>query len=84
MPNRLNPHLLKGLAGLSEDLLESYGDSWDYADEGGVYHYQYKVPMIFADMHDEIFSLFDICYDKIGSTENPNQTCSCSNWTCFK
>ena len=23
------------LAGLSEDLLESYGDSWGFADEGG-------------------------------------------------
>ena len=36
MPNRLTPHLLKGLAGLSEGLLESYGDSWGFADEGGV------------------------------------------------
>ena len=34
MPNRLTPHLLTELAGLSEDLLESYGDSWGFADEG--------------------------------------------------
>ena len=33
MPNRLTPHLLTELAGLSEDLLESYGDSWGFADE---------------------------------------------------
>ena len=42
MPNRLTPHLLKGLAGLSEDLLESYGDSWGFADEGGVHHFNIK------------------------------------------
>ena len=36
MPNRLTPHLLKGLAGLSEGLLESYGDSWGFVDEVGV------------------------------------------------
>ena len=34
MPNRLTPHLLMGLADLSEDLLESHGDSWGFADEG--------------------------------------------------
>ena len=34
IPNRLTPHLLTELAGLSEDLLESYGDSWGFADEG--------------------------------------------------
>ena len=34
MPNRLTPHLLTELAGLSEDLLESYGDSLGFADEG--------------------------------------------------
>ena len=34
MPNRLTPHLLKEIAGLSEDLLESYGDSWGFVDEG--------------------------------------------------
>ena len=33
MPNRLTPHLLKELAGLSEGLLESYGDSWGFVDE---------------------------------------------------
>ena len=33
MTNRLIPHLLTELAGLSEDLLESYGDSWSFADE---------------------------------------------------
>ena len=33
MPNRLTPHPFKELAGLSEDLLESYGDSWGFADE---------------------------------------------------
>ena len=35
MPNRLTPHLLTELACLSEDLLESYGDSWGFADEEG-------------------------------------------------
>ena len=34
MHNRLTPHLLTELAGLSEGLLESYGDSWGFADEG--------------------------------------------------
>ena len=34
MPNRLTPHLLTELAGLSEVLLESYGVSWGFADEG--------------------------------------------------
>ena len=34
MPNRLTPHLLTELAGLSEGLLESYGDSRGFADEG--------------------------------------------------
>mgnify|MGYP004171356865 CR=1 FL=1 len=34
MPNRLIPHLLTELAGLSEGLLESYEDSWSFADEG--------------------------------------------------
>ena len=34
MPNRLTPHPLTELAGLSEDLLESYGDYWGFADEG--------------------------------------------------
>ena len=34
IPNRLTPHPLTELAGLSEDLLESYGDSWGFADEG--------------------------------------------------
>jgi len=33
MPSRFTPHLLTELAGLSEDLLESYGDSWGFADE---------------------------------------------------
>ena len=36
MPNRLTPHLLTELACLSEGLLESYGDSWGFVDEGGV------------------------------------------------
>ena len=40
--------------------------------------------MKFADIHNELFSLFDICYDKIGFTENPNQTYSSSNWTCLE
>ena len=35
MPNRFTKHLLTELAGLSEDLLESYGDSWGFAGEGG-------------------------------------------------
>ena len=34
MPNILTPHLLTELAGLSEDLLKSYRDSWGFADEG--------------------------------------------------
>ena len=34
MSNRLTPHLLTELAGLSEGLLESYGDSLGFADEG--------------------------------------------------
>ena len=55
-----------------------------FADEGGVYHFQYKVLMIFADMNIEKFSLFDSCDDKIGIIENPNQTCSSSNWTCLE
>ena len=42
MPYRLTPHLLKGLAGLSEGLLESYGDSWSFADEGGVHNFNIK------------------------------------------
>ena len=40
--NRLTPQLLKGLAGLSEDLLDSYGDSWGFADEECVYHFIIK------------------------------------------
>ena len=35
MPNRLTPHLLTELAGLSEDLLGVSGDSWGFADEMG-------------------------------------------------
>ena len=42
IPNRLTPHPLKELAGLSEDLLESYGDSWVFADEGSVHHFNIK------------------------------------------
>ena len=42
MPNRLTPHLLTEQAGLSEDLLESYGDSWGFADEVGVNHFSIK------------------------------------------
>ena len=40
--------------------------------------------MIFADKHNEIFSFLDICYDKIGFSENPNQTYFSSNWTCLE
>ena len=72
------------LAGLSEDLLESYGDSWGFADKGWCSSFQYKVLMKFADMNMEIFSLFDSCDDKIGFTENPDQTYSSSNWTCLE
>ena len=36
MPNRFTPHLFKGVVGLSECLLESYGDSYGCADEVGV------------------------------------------------
>ena len=42
MPKRFNPHLLTELAGLSEGLLESYGDSWGFADEGGVHNFNIK------------------------------------------
>ena len=37
IPNRLTPHLLTELAGLSEGLMESYGDSWGFVDEGSVH-----------------------------------------------
>ena len=40
--------------------------------------------MKFPDINNEIFSLFDICYDKIGFTENPNQTCTPGNWNCLE
>ena len=82
--NKLIPHLFKGLAGLSEDLLESYGDSWSFVDEGGCSSFQYKVLMIFADIRNEIFTFLDICYDKIGITETTYQTCFSSNWTCLE
>ncbi len=39
MPNRLTPHLLTELAGLSEDLLGVSGDSWGFADEVSVNHF---------------------------------------------
>ena len=42
IPNRLTPHLLTELAGLSEDLLESYGDSWGFADEVGADQFKIK------------------------------------------
>ena len=38
--------------------------------------------MIFADIHNDIFSFLDVCNDKIGFTENPNQTCSPGIWNC--
>ena len=40
--------------------------------------------MIFADTHMEIFSLFASCDDKIGITENPNQTCFPGIWNCLE
>ena len=40
--------------------------------------------MKFADMHTEIFSLFASCDDKIGITENPNQTFNPSIWNCLE
>ena len=40
--------------------------------------------MKFADMHKEIFSLFATCDDKIGITENPNQTCTPGIWNCLE
>ena len=40
--------------------------------------------MKFSDIDKELFSFFDSCDDKIGITENPNQTCSSSNWTCLE
>ena len=46
--------------------------------------FHYKVLMIFADIHKEIFSLFDSCDDKIGITENPYQTCSPGIWNCLE
>ena len=63
--------------------MESYGDSWGFADED-CRLVQNKVLMKFADIHTEIFSLFASCDDKIGITENHNQTCSSSNWTCLE
>ena len=48
MPNRLTPHLLTELAGLSEDLLGFpeilgvSGDSWGFADEGGADQFRIK------------------------------------------
>ena len=44
IPNRLTPHLLTELAGLSEDLLLIYGDSLGFAVEGGVHHFNIKFP----------------------------------------
>ena len=40
--------------------------------------------MIFGDIHKEIFSLFDSCDDKIGITENPNQTYFPGIWNCLE
>ena len=40
--NKLTPHLLTELAGLSEGLLGISGDSWSFADEGGVHHFNIK------------------------------------------
>ena len=40
--------------------------------------------MKFADIHMEIFSLFDSCYDKIGFTENPDQTRTPGIWNCLE
>ena len=42
MPNRLTPHLLTELAGFSEGLLDSYGDSWGFADERDVDQFRIK------------------------------------------
>ena len=42
MPNRFTLHPLTELAGLSEDLMESYGDSWGFAVEGGVDQFKIK------------------------------------------
>jgi|OM-RGC.v1.035155818 hypothetical protein len=42
IPNKLTQHLLMELAGLSEGLLESYGDSWGFADECGLHHFNIK------------------------------------------
>ena len=36
--------------------------------------------MIFADIHNELFSLFDICYDEIGITETTHPTCIPGIW----
>ncbi len=40
--------------------------------------------MKFADMHKEIFPLFDFCDDKIGFTENPDQTRTPGIWNCLE
>ena len=40
--------------------------------------------MIFADIHMEILSLFDSCDDKIGITENHDQTCTPGIWNCLE
>ena len=42
MPNRLTPHLLTELAGLSEGLLGFSGDSWGFADEVGADQFKIK------------------------------------------
>ena len=40
--------------------------------------------MKYAVMHMEKLSLFDSCNDKIGITENPDQTCTPGIWNCLK
>ena len=42
VPIRLTPHLLTEQAGLSEDLLESYGDSLSFSDERDVDQFRIK------------------------------------------
>ena len=40
--------------------------------------------MKFADIHNELSSLFDTCYDKFDFSENLSQTYFYSNWTCLE
>ena len=70
------------LAGLSEDLLESYGNSWGFADEGVLsYLIKLKLLKILADIHNEIISFQNIGNDKNSISKNLIVPPSSSIWT---